>query len=54
MISYLFEYFELAAGYMVMSDTPAGVGPVAKDDFMEVYIEGMIPLVAKVVRRWAL
>ena len=49
MISYLFEFFELAAGDVIMSGTPAGVGPVAKGDVMEVNIEGLDPLVVEVV-----
>ena len=32
MISYLSDYFELAAGDVILSGTPAGVGPVAKGD----------------------
>ncbi|MGI9365789.1 MAG: fumarylacetoacetate hydrolase family protein [Rhizobiaceae bacterium] len=49
MISYLSKYFELAAGDVIMSGTPAGVGPVAKGDVMEVNIEGLDPLMVKVV-----
>ena len=49
MISYLSEYFELAAGDVIMSGTPAGVGPVNRGDIMEVNIEGLDPLSVKVV-----
>ncbi|MCL4140016.1 UNVERIFIED_CONTAM: hypothetical protein GTU68_003366 [Idotea baltica] len=40
-ISYLSEYFELAAGDVIMTGTPSGVGPVVKGDVMEVTIEGL-------------
>ena len=41
MISYLSDYFELAAGDVIMSGTPSGVGPVQKGDVMEVTIAGI-------------
>ena len=41
MISYLSDYFTLAAGDVILSGTPAGVGPVKKGDVMEVSIEGL-------------
>jgi fumarylpyruvate hydrolase len=41
MISYLSEYFELAAGDVVLSGTPSGVGPVARGDRMEAAIAGI-------------
>lgn len=41
MISYLSEYFTLAAGDVILSGTPSGVGPVQKGDVMEVSIEGL-------------
>ncbi len=41
MISYLSEYFELAAGDVILSGTPAGVGPVEKGDTMEISAEGL-------------
>ena len=34
MISYLSEYYEIAAGDLIMSGTPAGVGPIVKGDVM--------------------
>lgn len=49
MISYLSEYFELRAGDVIMSGTPSGVGPVARGDTMEGRIEGLDPLLVKVV-----
>ena len=41
MISYLSEYFELAAGDVIFSGTPSGVGPVVRGDAMEVSIDGL-------------
>jgi len=41
MISYLSEYFELAAGDVILSGTPSGVGPVLQGDVMDVTVEGV-------------
>ena len=41
MISYLSDYFTLAAGDVILSGTPAGVGPVKKGEVMEVSIDGL-------------
>lgn len=41
MISYLSEYFTLAAGDVILSGTPSGVGPISKGDVMDVSIEGL-------------
>ena len=49
MISYLSEYFELAAGDVILSGTPSGVGPVSVGDSMEASIEGLTSKVVKVV-----
>ncbi|MEE4120855.1 MAG: fumarylacetoacetate hydrolase family protein [Paracoccaceae bacterium] len=49
MIAYLSEYFELAAGDVILSGTPAGVGPVARGDVMELTIAGISPLTVTVV-----
>lgn len=49
MISYLSEYFELQAGDVIMSGTPAGVGAVVRGDVMEATIDGLGSLVVKVV-----
>jgi len=49
MISYLSDYFELAAGDVIMSGTPSGVGPVVKGDKLEARVEGLDPLVVTVV-----
>ena len=49
MISYLSEYFELAAGDVIMSGTPSGVASVEKGDVMALTIEGLGSLEVKVV-----
>jgi fumarylpyruvate hydrolase len=49
MIAYLSEYFELAPGDVILSGTPAGVGPVSRGDRMEVRIEGLQGFAVKVV-----
>jgi len=49
MISYLSEYFSLAAGDVILSGTPAGVGPVKKGDVMDVTIEGLGSMAIPVV-----
>lgn len=41
MISYLSDYFEMAAGDVILSGTPSGVGPIVKGDVMEVSVEGL-------------
>ncbi|MEM6891790.1 MAG: fumarylacetoacetate hydrolase family protein, partial [Pseudomonadota bacterium] len=38
MISYLSDYFTLAAGDVILSGTPAGVGPVSRGDEMTVRV----------------
>lgn len=48
MISYLSDYFELAAGDVILSGTPAGVGPVEKGDNLEASVEGVDVLKVKV------
>ncbi|MCV6586755.1 MAG: fumarylacetoacetate hydrolase family protein [Marinibacterium sp.] len=40
-IAYLSEYFELAAGDVILTGTPAGVGAVARGDVMDVAIDGL-------------
>lgn len=49
MISYLSGLFELAPGDLIMSGTPAGVGPVARGDALLGHIDGIGGLTAKVV-----
>lgn len=41
MISYLSEHFELAPGDVILSGTPAGVGPIVRGDVMEISVEGL-------------
>ena len=41
MISILSEYFELSAGDIILTGTPAGVGAVRPGDNMKAYIEGL-------------
>ena len=40
-ICYLSQYFELAAGDVILTGTPAGVGPVARGDVMEGKVAGL-------------
>lgn len=49
MIAYLSEYFTLAAGDVILSGTPSGVGPVARGDTMEARIQGLDSLSVEVV-----
>lgn len=49
MISYLSGLFELAAGDLIMSGTPSGVGPVVRGDHMEGFVEGIGGFQCKVV-----
>lgn len=49
MIACLSEYFELAPGDVIMTGTPAGVGPVVVGDVMEGVIEGVGTLTVTVV-----
>lgn len=49
MISYLSEYFELAAGDLIMSGTPSGVAAVQRGDVMECHVEHVGDLTVKVV-----
>jgi len=49
MISYLSDYFELAAGDVILSGTPAGVGPIVKGDSMEISVEGLGSMTVAVV-----
>ena len=43
-ISYLSEYFELSAGDIILTGTPAGVGPIASGDVMNLTLAGLEPL----------
>jgi len=49
MISYLSDYFSLAAGDVILSGTPAGVGPIVKGDVMDISIEGLGSMTIPVV-----
>jgi fumarylpyruvate hydrolase len=49
MVSYLSEYFELAAGDVIMTGTPSGVGAVVRGDVMEASVAGIGELVVRVV-----
>ncbi len=49
MISYLSEYFELAAGDVILSGTPAGVGPVERGGRIEIGVEALGTMVVDVV-----
>lgn len=41
MIAYLSKYYHLAGGDLIMTGTPAGVGPIEKGDVMQAHIEGL-------------
>ncbi len=49
MISYLSEYFELAAGDLIMTGTPSGVGPVTAGDVLEAHVAGVGDFTLRVV-----
>lgn len=49
MISYLSEYFELAAGDVILSGTPSGVGPVQKGDKLQLSVDGLGMMTVDVV-----
>lgn len=48
-VAELSTLFELCAGDLIYTGTPAGVGPVVKGDVMEGYIEGLGTLTNKVI-----
>jgi fumarylpyruvate hydrolase len=48
-ISYLSEFFELSAGDVIMTGTPAGVAAVARGDVMDCFIAGLGELRVTVV-----
>ncbi len=49
MISYLSDYFELAAGDVIMTGTPSGVAAVVPGDVMEAHVAGVGELTVRVV-----
>ncbi|WP_282171129.1 fumarylacetoacetate hydrolase family protein [Ruegeria atlantica] len=48
MISYLSDYFELAAGDVILSGTPSGVGPVNRGDVLVLSVDKLGSLTVKV------
>ncbi|WP_170765825.1 fumarylacetoacetate hydrolase family protein [Ruegeria lacuscaerulensis] len=48
MISYLSDYFELAAGDVILSGTPSGVGPVNRGDVMVLAVDKLGSLTVNV------
>lgn len=40
LIAYISRYFTLKIGDLIFTGTPAGVGPVQKDDKLQAYLEG--------------
>ena len=48
-IAYLSRFYDIAAGDLIMSGTPAGVGPIQKGDVMECRVEGLEPFIVTVV-----
>ena len=48
MISYLSDYFTLAAGDVILSGTPAGVGPINRGDEMLMAADGLGEVKVKV------
>ena len=49
MISYLTDYFELATGDVILSGTPAGVGPVSRGDVLEAAADKLGSMTVRVV-----
>ena len=49
MIAYLSDYFELAAGDVIMTGTPSGVGAVKRGDVIEAHVDGVGDLTVRVV-----
>ena len=48
-IAYLSRFYDIAAGDLIMSGTPAGVGSIHKGEIMECRVDGLDPFVVKVV-----
>jgi len=49
MIAFLSDYFELGAGDVILSGTPAGVGAVVRGDAMTIEVDGLGAMTVKVV-----
>ena len=41
MVAYLSRFYDIAAGDLIMSGTPAGVGPIERGDVMVGEVEGI-------------
>ena len=48
-IAYLSRFYDIAAGDLIMSGTPAGVGSIHLGEVMECRVDGLDPFVVKVV-----
>lgn len=48
-IAYLSRFYDIAAGDVIMSGTPSGVGPVKRGDVIHCDIEGVCEMTTKVV-----
>ena len=48
-IAYLSRFYDIAAGDVIMSGTPSGVGPVQRGDVVHCAIEGVAEMTTKVV-----
>ena len=48
-IAHLSRFYDIAAGDIIMTGTPAGVGPVAKGDLLEAHIEKLGRIEVKVI-----
>ena len=49
LIAHLSTLYALAPGDLIMTGTPAGVGPVVKGDMLECRVDGLSPLNVKIV-----
>ena len=48
-IAYLSRFYDIAAGDLIMTGTPAGVGSIHKGAIMECRVDGIDPFIVKVV-----
>ena len=48
-IAYLSRFYDIAAGDLIMSGTPAGVGSIHKGEIMECRVDDIDPFIVKVV-----
>ena len=49
LVSFISEVMTLLPGDVIATGTPAGIGPMRRNDTIEIHIEGMEPLIIKVV-----